>query len=182
MDLSVVWREFSQKLKQHLGRKIPQQDVDDVLQEIFLALLRHPPPEGVALPPWLWRIVRNHIADYYRQQRKETTGLPGEPIQGEPFEVSEAEVVVASWLRGFAEFLEPKYRSALIMADFQGASMKTIAASLNLTVSGAKSRVQRARRKLAKDLQDCCAFHFDGEGRVSGWQSRLDEIPNSCGC
>ena len=180
MDLATIWEQFSNQLRRHLSRKVPEQDVDDVLQEVFLALMRNPPPEGVALPPWLWRLVRSRIADYYRRQPQGVSALESELAQEETFEVSESEAIVAAWLRGFAEFLEPKYRTPLVMADFQGASMKVIAETLNLSVSGAKSRVQRARKMLASDLQNCCAFHFDRQGRVSGWRVRLCESQSAC--
>lgn len=180
MDLAGVWERFSRELHAHLQRKVPPQDADDVLQEVFLALLRNPPPAGVALPPWLWRLVRNHIAEYYRRRPDATAPLSAEVAQQETFEVREAEAVVASWLYGFAEFLEPKYRKPLLMADFEGASMKAIAAELGLSLSGAKSRVQRARKQLARDLQQCCAFHFDREGRVAGWQPRWISEEDAC--
>lgn len=179
MDLTAIWDNFSSQLRSHLARKVPGQDVEDLLQEVFLALLRNPPPADVAVPAWAWRLVRHRIADYYRGKPKAAQALVNEPAQTETYQVRESEAIVAGWLRDFVQSLPEKYSRALLMADFEGGSMKKIATELGLSLSGAKSRVQRARRLLAIDLQACCAFYFDDQGRVEGWQGHRKK-PNAC--
>jgi RNA polymerase sigma-70 factor (ECF subfamily) len=48
---------------------------------------------------------------------------------------------VLSWLRPMAEELPEKYRQALVLADFEGLTQRQVAESLDLSLSGAKSRV-----------------------------------------
>jgi RNA polymerase sigma-70 factor (ECF subfamily) len=67
--------------------------------------------------------------------------------------------------------LEPPYREALLLTEWQGVSQHEMAARLGLSPSGAKSRVQRARRRLKALLLDCCALELDRRGTV------LDVVP-----
>jgi RNA polymerase sigma-70 factor (ECF subfamily) len=56
------------------------------------------------------------------------------------------------------------------MADVEGRLQAEVAETLGLSVSGAKSRIQRARRKLGEVLAACCAVEFGPDGRVSGFE------------
>jgi len=49
-----------------------------------------------------------------------------------------------------------------------------LAERLGLSVSGAKSRVQRGREQLKQALLDCCQFEFDRRGRVIDCAPRND--------
>jgi len=49
-----------------------------------------------------------------------------------------------------------------------------VAERLGLSLSGAKSRVQRGRAMLRQALFDCCHFEFDRRGGVLDFASRPD--------
>ena len=68
--------------------------------------------------------------------------------------------------------LEEMYRRPLIMADFEGHTQPEVADELGLSLSGAKSRVQRARRKLGALLKECCEIEFSPEGRAQAFRRR----------
>ena len=42
------------------------------------------------------------------------------------------------------------------MGDIEGLSMKEVAEELNISVSGAKSRVQRGRKMIKEIILKCC--------------------------
>jgi len=179
MDLEGIWQSFSRDLRGYLQRKVPAQDAEDLLQEIFLALIRNPTPEGVAVSAWIWTLLRNHVANFYRKRGVVFESLEPDSFESKAGEVTPAEAWVATWLEGFAEELPKHYSEALILADFQGFTMRDVADKLGLSVSGAKSRVQRARLKIAEALKACCAFYFDEQGRIEGWEKRHS---GSCEC
>ena len=61
-----------------------------------------------------------------------------------------------------------------------------MAARLGISISGAKSRVQRAREKLKEALLDCCHFEFDRYGRMIDYHANCPECaadypPQECG-
>jgi RNA polymerase sigma-70 factor (ECF subfamily) len=70
------------------------------------------------------------------------------------------------------ERLPEPYREALRATAFENATHKELAARWGVTLSGAKSRVQRARRMLADLYRECCDLEFDARGRVIGYSPR----------
>lgn len=70
------------------------------------------------------------------------------------------------------EELPEKYREALHLTEIQGLTQKELAERLNISLSGAKSRVQRAREKLKGVLLECCHVEVDRRGKVMDWESK----------
>jgi RNA polymerase sigma-70 factor, ECF subfamily len=66
------------------------------------------------------------------------------------------------------------------MVEFDGLTQVEAAARLGLSVSGMKSRVQRARFHLRAALHDCCRIALDRRGGVIDYQAKTDSC-NACG-
>jgi RNA polymerase sigma-70 factor (ECF subfamily) len=60
------------------------------------------------------------------------------------------------------------------MHDVWGYKHREIAEWLNLTVSGSKTRVQRARKQLRAALEWCCDFELDFYGNIVDYQPKGD--------
>ena len=176
------FRPFLAGLRAFVGRRVPERDADDVAQDVLLRLhqglgrLREPSH----WESWAFGIARRTIADYYRSRK------PGDVPEGHDAVDTMAEVdgdlerrgfgdfegdhsvheEVLGWLRPTAESLPEKYRDALLLADFDGHKQKDVAQRLGLSLSGAKSRVQRARGMLADALRRCCEIAVDATGEV----------------
>src|SRR5260221_14706069 len=74
------------------------------------------------------------------------------------------------------------YRQALLLTEYEGLTQRELAERLGLSLSGAKSRVQRAREKLKAMLLDCCHFEFDRLGKIIDYQPRCACCANQqCG-
>ena len=63
---------------------------------------------------------------------------------------------------------------ALRLVDSEGPGQKGLAARLGLSITGAKSRVQRARRRLKEVLPDCCDIERDRRGNAIGYTPRVN--------
>ena len=65
---------------------------------------------------------------------------------------------------------------------FEHAEMtqQALADRLGISLSGAKSRVQRAREQLKEMMHECCTFEFDGRGRVLECQPRAQGCCQEC--
>ena len=177
-----IWLEFHQRLRGYILKRIADpHEAEDILQEAFVRWMERPPqnrnPTG-----WLFTVVRNLIYDHHRKANRHEN-LEAESLPAlDQTEVTEAEQRVASWLEPMLSLIPEKYAIAVDLAEFQNHSMKQVAEELDLSVPGAKSRVQRGRRLLAEALTDCCRFQFDREGRVSDWQRNHPKgcHPNRC--
>lgn len=68
--------------------------------------------------------------------------------------------------------LSNKYKQPLMLYEFNGMKYKEISKKLNLSLSGAKTRVQRARNQLKKMLLECCDFDVDAYGNVIDYKRK----------
>ncbi|GHO72191.1 hypothetical protein KSC_110830 [Ktedonobacter sp. SOSP1-52] len=124
------------------------------------------------LERWMYQIARNLIIDHYRKGRQDVpleeaeTMLPLDEIPEEDLQARLAASVAA-----MIACLSPAYQEALLLTEMQGLSQKELATRLDLSFSGAKSRVQRAREKLKQMVLDCCHIEFDRLGRVIDYYS-----------
>jgi len=62
------------------------------------------------------------------------------------------------------------------MVEYEGMTQKEYAEKICISISGAKSRVQRARGMLKDLLMRCCHFEFDSYGTI------IDYHPIACCC
>jgi RNA polymerase sigma-70 factor (ECF subfamily) len=113
----------------------------------------------------VYRVARNAVLDHYRARKPaaELGEVPAEPADPEG---DELEANLARSVSTFLDGLPPDHRQALYLTEYEGLTQKELAQRLGISVSGAKSRVQRARTRLKAMLLDCCHFELDRRGRV----------------
>ena len=61
-----------------------------------------------------------------------------------------------------------------MLTDLEGLTQAQLAERLGISMSGAKSRVQRGRALLKKNLLDCCRFEFDQRGNLMNCDPKPD--------
>lgn len=177
-----IWQAYHARLRAFILSRIPDGWVaDDLLQDVFLKL-----HAGLAslndetkLTSWLYQITRNAIADYHRAQRPTvelSDGLP-HPDTGLEADVTRE---LSHCLLPMIEQLPDGYREAIILSELEGHTQKEVAEIQGLSLSGAKSRVQRGRAKLREMLAACCRFEFDAAGRLSGYEPIERSCEGSC--
>lgn len=79
---------------------------------------------------------------------------------------------LAGCLRSLMDHLSPRHREAITLTEVEGLTQAAAAARLGMSVSGMKTRVQRARRQLKALLLDCCQVQLDRRGGVMGYRVR----------
>jgi RNA polymerase sigma-70 factor (ECF subfamily) len=186
MDTTTVWRELHDPLLGFITRRVPSADAEDVLQDVMLRIHRHEHEldHVERVTGWVYRITTNAITDYYRKSvRREhpvasdqrpadhdtPSVAPDEPATTDP------RAELAGCLQPMIEHLPEKYRQAILLTEYQGMTQTAAAAVLGLSVSGAKTRTQRARMQLKQALTDCCAIELDRRAAVTGFHPRNDQ-------
>lgn len=153
-----VWAEFHEKLLSFIRKRVNGDAVaNDVLQDVFVKIHKNIDTirQGQKLESWVYQIARNTIIDHYRT-RREHVELPEWLALPEPDDEQEGHGEISVCLASLIEQLPEKYRRAVRLCDVEGWSQKEVAQLENLTVSGAKSRIQRGRIQLKELLHDCC--------------------------
>ncbi|MCM2270828.1 MAG: sigma-70 family RNA polymerase sigma factor [Thermoanaerobaculia bacterium] len=162
---------------------------DDVVHDVLLralAALEGPRPP-VHLRAWLYRATRNAIVDHYRARRPVALAVEAAEEEGaaamataESADDASAEQELARCLEPMLAALPPDQREALALAEVQGLTQREVAARAGLSLSGAKSRVQRARRHLRAAVLACCRVEVDRRGGVVDFRRRGGVAPG-CG-
>ena len=174
--LEQIWNEFAEKLRLFIQKRVSNPaEAEDILQDVFLKIgTRLNQLEDTAkLQGWLYLIARNAVIDHYRKQRETVELSETLAIEDEPAELEELKVSFRRMIHG----LPGPYREAILLTEFDGLSQVELARRLGISVSGAKSRVQRGREQLKEMLLDCCHFEFDRRGRVFDCHPRK---PSDC--
>lgn len=135
-------------------------DASDITQDIFLKVYTNIDKfqEDRNFNSWILKISKNYCIDYWRknksnrQQIELDESLYDEAIHNEvhtpeEFFIKERDV---TYLRQKLLLLLPELRSLLIMRDIQNYSYQEIAKLLDIPLGTIKSRINRARLKLAK--------------------------------
>lgn len=155
-----------------LARVRDEAAAEDIVQDV---LARAYAQRGSLKAPsrlraWLYRITRNAIVDYYRS-RKPTEPLPEDlEREAEAGGDNTAEHELARCLLPLLETMPEPYRTALKLVEFDGLKQREAARRLGISSSGAKSRVQRARRMLRDALLECCRIELDSRGHVMDYE------------
>jgi RNA polymerase sigma-70 factor (ECF subfamily) len=180
-DLTVedVWRRFGAEVRSFVRRRVSDPHrADDLVADILLRVHRNlgSLEDGDRLAAWLFRIARNAIIDEYRRaadNREVLEAAPGDRLATDVADFGDADSVqreLAGCLRPMLEDLSPEYRRALQLTDLDGVTQAAAAEQEGITVSGMKSRVQRARKQLAGLLTRCCALTLDARGLPMDYQ------------
>jgi RNA polymerase sigma-70 factor (ECF subfamily) len=175
-----LWQEHKTRLRAYISRRVSDShDVDDILQEVFLKahVNLHTVKASGSISGWLYRIASNAIADHYRSQRS-WKKLPDELTAIEVERDHIAELAVC--LRPLIADLPDAYRVALTLSEIDGRPQKEVADLLGISLSGAKSRVQRGREKLRQRLLECCDIET-GQGGIVGYEPHEKKCNRGCG-
>jgi len=165
-----IWGESRTRLKNFIAKRIDNEaDAEDVLQNVFFKIHQNvselKDPER--LYAWVFQTTRNAIIDFYRERKIQTASGDEifDQISVEPNE-KDVEDEVLGWLEPMIGQLTEKYRDALLLTDIKGLTQKELSEKLEISVSGAKSRVQRGREQLRESLLKCCHLEFNRDGKI----------------
>lgn len=81
-------------------------------------------------------------------------------------------------MRPLIDRLPDGQREALVLTEFEGLTQTEAAGRLGISVSGAKTRVQRAREQLKSLLLDCCHVELDRRGGINEYRARRGACGN----
>src|ERR671929_304656 len=127
---------------------------DDLVQETLLRAMANIQSfqPGTNMSAWLFTILRNLFRSEYRKRRREvedTDGSYAETLKSHPEQNSRLEF---QEFRAALSKLPPDQREALILVGASGFSYEEAAAICDCAVGTIKSRVNRARTRLAELL------------------------------
>jgi RNA polymerase sigma-70 factor (ECF subfamily) len=178
-ELAEMWAELAPPLHAFLARRAPPGvEAEDLLQDMFLRVIRHADTLFRAERPqaWLFQVARNALRDSWRARRRRdgrTDALDVDvPAEADTGADRAAEAELAPCLTAMIGRLAEPYRTAISLTSLEGRTQAEAARLAGVSISGMKSRVQRGRDQLRRMLVRCCAIALDVRGGVSDFHVR----------
>ena len=173
---SNTWTNTRQELKNFIYRRVKDNEVaEDLVQDVYLKVhfklgqLK----DSDKITGWIYQITRNAITDHFRSKSK---GIPVTELDWGTDKHALNECV-SSCLTEMLDTLPDHYKEALKLAEMENLSQIELANRLNISYSGAKSRVQRARQMLKDKMDEQYLIKTDSYGNVIVCENR---VPFNC--
>lgn len=169
-NIEELWLKLGNKLKAFILSKVHDETIaDDILQEVFLKIHSKIDTlnDDTKIQSWIYQITRNLVVDHFRAIKKDSRKLPY-LFENEEDSSNELMVETLQDMTKMINDLPQEYCEALCLTELGGMSQKAYAIKIGISYSGAKARVQRAKKKLKDLLMKCCHYQFDKYGTVIG--------------
>ncbi len=168
-----IWFEYHKKLSNFIRNRVSDSVVDDILQDVFVKIHTqiHSLRNETKLESWLYQIARNAVTDYYRS-KKPIEDLPDWIKQPQPDKEEIIRRELSSCLEPLVKQLPDIYREAIQLSEIEGKTQKEVATAKNISLSGAKSRVQRGRVLLKTLFHDCCQIEINKNNQLVSYEQK----------
>ena len=168
METTAIWNEFSDSLNRFIYSRVKNREItQDLLQEVFIKI--HLNIDKIkkqdSLKSWIFTITNNAIIDYFKKQSIKQSQLI-ERLESEDsntFEHSAEDCILP-----LIHNLPPTYKETMLLSEIKGLKQAKVAEILQISLSGAKSRVQRGRNLLKQGFIDCCNYKLNEFGYLVG--------------
>ncbi len=174
-----IWNEYHDRLFAFIKGRVSDDATEDILQDVFVKIHTRIDSlqESEKLESWLYQVTRNTILDYYRSKRP-TEELPAWIEQPQPDEPDTIRHELSQCLAPMIDRLPDTYRLAVHQSEIEGKTQREVAEREGISVSGAKSRVQRGRSVLKGMLHECCEFELSKNRQLIDFKKKHSD--NDC--
>jgi RNA polymerase sigma-70 factor (ECF subfamily) len=153
-----LYNRYLQRVYNRVKSKVPPQDVEDVTQDIFIALVRSLDSyqQRSRFNTWLYTIVNRQIADFYRRRSRSERGQPIElDSDGAPEIPSTAEHEEADQrmiIQTALNTLPEHYQEIILMRFADGLTFAEIADQRGQSLEAVKSLYRRAVQAIRDNM------------------------------
>ncbi|NJO92756.1 MAG: RNA polymerase sigma factor SigZ [Chloroflexia bacterium] len=189
-NIEKIWKNIHDPLKSFILKKVKDPaETDDIIQETFIKMKLNIEKlqDFSKINSWVYQIARNNINDYFRNKNKLSEKLPEDLNSLKLVTEEDDEIKTLIQTKRFSDYtssvinqLPEKYRDAVYWVDIKGITQNELAEKLGISVSGAKSRVQRGRQKIKEIVLQCCDVNADKYGNIVDYVPRNPERRKRC--
>ena len=133
---------------------------EDLLQNAFLKSLEKGGDirDEESIVAWFYRVLRNSVADYYRQIGRNNHELGGTlaDLDRHSTGTAEPQTQICECIHPLLETLKVEYREALRTIDLGDGSLADLASRAGITEGNAAVRIHRARDAMRKQVRLAC--------------------------
>lgn len=174
MSSAALNAEFLARLREFVRRRVrSEHDAEDIVQDVLTKLVQHDGSiDSQSVYAWLFTVARRKVIDRARASKPVAAHDTPDYIEIELADDPSVSSELARCMEPMLEALGSDDRILLQRVDMLGESQADVARELGMSMSGLKSRVQRARQRLRAQLEDCCAIDCDPRGQPADYRRR----------
>ncbi len=167
-EINTIWIDLNEELYHFILRKVKdEQTSKDIRQEVFLKIHTniHQLKHTSKLTSWVYQITRNTIIDHFRKVKDKKISVNSSDIPEmdiDNFDYSK----LTNCINQKIENLSSQHKEVILLTAFKNYSQKELADYLNISYSGTKSRVQKAKEILKVGILDCPNVESDRTGKL----------------
>ena len=146
-DFNRIYSQYAPMVHGVLLARLPYDEVQDVMQEVFLAAFRsfHSLRDREAAGAWLFTVARHHAANFYRSSKK--ADELSETIESRPSKSSEAAEVLQ-----MIKSMPDAYRETLVLRLVEGMTGDEISKQTGLKPESVRVNLHRGMKLLRDRL------------------------------
>lgn len=179
--MNAAWQDYRAALVRFVRSRVDDaMAAEDIVHDVLVKAYarRDTLRDEAKTGAWLFQMTRNAIVDHYRTRRPNAE-IPEDLAA--PESEGSAREELARCLTSLITHLPEGSRKAIELSELQGLTQKETAARLGITLSGAKSRVQRGRAQLHEMLMECCRVEQDVRGGIVDYEPSGGCTHTHCG-
>ncbi|MEI8355216.1 MAG: sigma-70 family RNA polymerase sigma factor [Deltaproteobacteria bacterium] len=169
-----IYTEFQPKIHRYLSNLTCENDALDLTQAVFLKISQSLDSfrEESSLSTWIYRIATNTAHDYSGSSLAKQKGNEHlfddegsiDDLSDAGFSGTDREYIrreMSACIRGVVDQLPEKYRTVLLLSEFEELTNFEVAEILNLSIDTVKIRLHRGRTGLRKAMESQCSLYHD---------------------
>ena len=184
VDFNILWSQYELELTNFVRARLFDKSLaHDIMQDVAIKVYKNQDEFQKIdnIRAWLYKITRNTLIDFYKQNNKK---IPNELYSQELITHSNNENLESSELASCLRYmmsssLNQSDKDVLNYSIVEEYSIKEISLKTKLTSEGVKTKLKRAKKKLASKFFSCCNLEKDTQGNILDYKANKDSI---CGC
>ncbi len=175
-----IWQTYHTNLHRFIQSRVNNASIaDDILQEVFIKIHSRIDTlkDHSKIKSWVYQITQHAIIDHYRTH-EDLEPLPEILVAPENDASEQARQDIENCILPLIQRIPENYRQALMLSEIPGVTQKQVAEKQGISLSGAKSRIQRGRAMIKDMLLKCCRFEFDHQGTLIEYEVKEPRCNN----
>jgi RNA polymerase sigma-70 factor, ECF subfamily len=166
-----IYTQYFDKIVRYLSRTTGSENAQDYAQDVFLKVFSSIDKfdNKSSVYTWIYRIATNYLIDKMRKKKlvvdrcnltdRELFCKSKAEYLTEEFRIVEDEMNECIGI--YIKMLPPKYRTIIVLREYESLSTEEIMIIMNLSKENAKKTLSRARKKLREMLNKQCQFYYN---------------------
>ena len=173
VNFNLVWKQYEKELTAFVKQRLFDKSLaSDIMQEVAIKIFKKQNQLAVIdnVRAWVYRVTRNTLIDFYKQNGKSIS----DDLYTLEFMISyenQIEDDLGSCIQDISKSLKQTDEEILNLSIIEEYTIKEISLKLNLSINGTKSKLKRAKKKLANNFFSCCNLEKDTQDKIINFKS-----------